>query len=161
MVCFFYKAVISYLLHAVAASAIQDCKTSPRDLNWPSTDEWHALNHTLQGTLLRTSPAASSCYPDNPFQSPTNCTDVENHWTYASYHAAWPESIDYPIYTNNSCLPPSAIGYTKSRGCTIGGLPQYIVNATTEMQVATAMRWASQRNIRIIVKGTGHDLNGR
>ncbi|KAJ6095476.1 FAD-binding type 2 [Penicillium sp. IBT 16267x] len=29
------------------------------------------------------------------------------------------------------------------------------------MQIATAMRWASQRNIRTIVLGTGHDLNGR
>ncbi|KAJ3937979.1 uncharacterized protein N0V96_011978 [Colletotrichum fioriniae] len=29
------------------------------------------------------------------------------------------------------------------------------------MDVATAVKWASARNIRIIVKGTGHDLNGR
>ncbi|KAJ5272472.1 FAD-binding type 2 [Penicillium angulare] len=161
MVRFFCKAATSYLLLTVAASASQDCKTSPNDLTWPSTNEWRALNRTLQGALLRTSPAASSCYPGNPLQSPETCTDVENHWTYASYHSAWPESIDYPIYTNNSCLPPSATGYTKTRGCTIGGLPQYIVNATTETQIATAMKWASQRNIRIVVKGTGHDLNGR
>lgn len=140
MAGFFCKAVTSYLLLTVAASANQDCKTSPKDLHWPSADEWHALNHTLQGTLLRTSPAASSCYHINPYQSPENCTDVKDHWTNASYHSAWPESIDYPIYTNNSCLPPGTTGYTKSRGCIIGGLPQYIVNATTEMQVATAMR---------------------
>ncbi|KAJ5650922.1 FAD-binding type 2, partial [Penicillium longicatenatum] len=112
-------------------SASPDCKTSPSDSNWQSTYEWNALSHTLQGTLLRNSPAASSCYPGNPFQSPENYTD----------------SIDYPIYTNSSRLPPGATGYTNSRGFTIGGLSQYIVNATTEMQIATAMRWAFQRNI--------------
>ncbi|KAF5520059.1 FAD-linked oxidoreductase apf9 [Colletotrichum aenigma] len=50
-------------------------------------------------------------------------------------------------------------GY-KNQGCTLGGLPEYIVNATSADQVATAMKWASDRNIRIIAKGTGHDLNG-
>jgi len=40
-------------------------------------------------------------------------------------------------------------------------LPQYIVNATEEVDVAAAMKWAVERNVRIVVKGTGHDLNGR
>jgi len=40
-------------------------------------------------------------------------------------------------------------------------LPQYIVNATEEGDVAAAMKWAVERNVRIVVKGTGHDLNGR
>lgn len=65
------------------------------------------------------------------------------------------------MYANNSCLPQGATGYTKDRGCEIGGLPQYIVNATTERQIATALKWASHKNIRVVVKGTGHDLNGR
>jgi FAD/FMN-containing dehydrogenase len=51
--------------------------------------------------------------------------------------------------------------YSKKQGCTIGALPQYIVNATEAADVALAMKWAADRNIRIVVKGTGHDLNGR
>lgn len=51
--------------------------------------------------------------------------------------------------------------WSEKQGCTIGGLPQYIVNATEEVDVAFAMKWAAERNIRIVVKGTGHDLNGR
>lgn len=43
----------------------------------------------------------------------------------------------------------------------MGGLPSYIVNATSAKQVATATKWAADRDIRIVVKGTGHDLNGR
>ncbi|KAL4747005.1 hypothetical protein BDW72DRAFT_197163 [Aspergillus terricola var. indicus] len=151
------------LLLAVTAvgTATRECKSSPQDTTWPSVAEWSALNKSIDGTLLSTAPVASSCYPGNPFGSTQNCTDVSEHWSYGAYHAAWPESVDYSIFTNHSCLPPGADGYVKERGCTIGGLPQYIVNATTEQQIATAMKWASERNIRIVIKGTGHDLSGR
>lgn len=148
-------------LIALPALAAANCKTAPGDAAWPSIEEWSALNQSIGGSLIRTAPAASSCYAGNPLSSPYNCSSVKDHWSYAAYHAAWPESNDYSIYNNNSCVPPGVSGYTKDKGCSIGGLPQYIVNATTEEQVATAMSWASQRNIRIVVKSTGHDLNGR
>jgi hypothetical protein len=137
------------------------CKPSPHDKNWPSLEEWTALNKSIEGTLLRTAPVASSCYPGNPFGSSYNCSSVKSHWSYAAYHSSWPESTDNSIYSNNSCVPPGADGYTKEKGCIIGGLPQYIVNATTEEQVATAMAWASHRGIRLVIKSTGHDLGGR
>ncbi|KAJ5249814.1 hypothetical protein N7489_000224 [Penicillium chrysogenum] len=160
----FLHTHVFYLLASAglpATSATQHCKASPGDSTWPSINEWNALNQSIHGTLIKTAPAASSCYPGNPFGSSENCTDVKNHWSYAAYHAMWPESVDYSIYANNSCLPPGVDGYSKNKGCSIGGLPQFIVNATTERDVATAMKWASDRNIRITVKGTGHDLGGR
>lgn len=161
MIRFFSIPLFCSLLLSSAGSVSANCKTSPNDAAWPSTDEWHTLNQTIQGVLIKTAPAASSCYLGNLFDTPTNCTTVANHWTWASYHLNWPESIDYPIYANNSYLPPGATGYAKDRGCQFGGLSQYVVNATTETQIATAMKWASQRNICIVIKGTGHDLNGR
>ncbi|KAL4794253.1 hypothetical protein BDV19DRAFT_399438 [Aspergillus venezuelensis] len=152
----------SLLIAAVApALATGTCKSTPQDATWPTIVDWKALNKSIDGTLIKTSPAASSCYRGNPFGSTTNCTEVTNHWSYAAYHASWPESIDYSIFTNHSCLPPGVDGYTKERGCHVGGLPEYIVNATNEQQIATAMQWADERNIRIVVKGTGHDMNGR
>lgn len=72
-----------------------------------------------------------------------------------------PESVGATLFANNSCLPPTADGFLLSQGCRLGGLPSYIVNATTDEQIATAMKWAASRNIRIVVKGTGHDLSGR
>ncbi|USW50384.1 Putative FAD linked oxidase, FAD-binding, type PCMH, subdomain 2 [Septoria linicola] len=47
----------------------------------------------------------------------------------------------------------------RRRACQLGGLPSYIVNATSPEQVATAAKWAAERNIRIVIKGTGHDLS--
>ncbi|KAI9373503.1 hypothetical protein BJX61DRAFT_552181 [Aspergillus egyptiacus] len=152
---------VPFLAATAVKATTPQCKSSPHDPSWPSPDEWSALNKSINGVLIRTSPAASSCYPGNPFDSTENCTEVTQHWSYAAYHAGWPESVDYSIYTNHSCLPPGVDGYVEARGCSIGALPQYIVNATSEEQIATAMKWASERNIRIVVKGTGHDMTGR
>ncbi|ENH67348.1 6-hydroxy-D-nicotine oxidase [Fusarium oxysporum f. sp. cubense race 1] len=114
-----------------------------------------------RGSLIKTRPAASSCYKTNPFDSPLKCNAVEAKWTQSMFHANLPESISSALYANNSCLPPGAQGYSKTVGCHLGGYPSYVVNATSDEQIALAVKWASERNIRIVVKGTGHDLCGR
>ncbi|CAI0644853.1 unnamed protein product [Colletotrichum noveboracense] len=161
---YIYIMLINHLLTTIfllgAVSADSSCKTAPFDATWPTTEDWNALNQTLASALIKTRPAASSCYEGNPFSSTLACEEVDDGWSSSSFHAQQPESIDYPFWANSSCVPPSDYGY-KNQGCTLGGLPEYIVNATSADQVATAMKWASHRNIRIIAKGTGHDLNGR
>lgn len=146
---------------AARDAAPSACKLTPFDADWPSHAEWTALNKSIGGALIETRPSASSCYLGNPFDSSLNCKTVESNWTQAAFHADLPESIGSPVYANNSCLPPGATGYTNSSGCHLGGYPSYVVNATSDKQIAEAARWASKRNIRIVVKGTGHDLAGR
>ncbi|KAL5318438.1 hypothetical protein ACEPPN_013498 [Leptodophora sp. 'Broadleaf-Isolate-01'] len=154
------QSVLAALLTGASASN-STCKTTPLDVNWPSDEQWQALNVSIGGTLIKTSPVASSCYPGNPFNSTTSCELATSSWTLSQFHAALPESIDYPFYANNSCLPPGASGFAEQKGCSIGGFPEYIVNATSEEQVSIALAWASEHNLRIVVKGTGHDMNGR
>ncbi|KAG6364655.1 hypothetical protein INS49_006258 [Diaporthe citri] len=156
--------LLPLLLASSAAAAVlagQKCRSTPSDASWPPTAEWASLNASIDGRLLRTVPAASSCCPGNPFGSALDCQDVSAGWASGTWHSMQPESVDYPLYAKNSCLPDEASGYSADRGCAIGGLAQYIVNATTEEHIATALRWASERNIRVTVKGTGHDLNAR
>lgn len=153
---------ISFPFSLVTSPATtQNCKNAPQSDRWPSSEDWNALNKTLDGCLLRTAPAGSACYEGNPLNSPYNCTDVKNGWNLGAVHASWPESISYSIFTNNSCVPPGIVGHDKDKGCVIGGLPQYVVNATTEGQIGKAMAWASERDVRIVIKSTGHDFNGR
>ncbi|KAG5655096.1 hypothetical protein KAF25_000219 [Fusarium avenaceum] len=137
------------LLHAFAflgsalGAALPACKLSPSDHNWPSVEEWGELNRTIGGALLKTHPAASSCYDGNPLDSPYSCKTIKDNWTAANLHAALPESIASPVYANNSCLPPGADGYNATRGCHLGGYPNHVVNATSDEQIAIATRWAS------------------
>jgi hypothetical protein len=47
------------------------------------------------------------------------------------------------------------------RGCGMGNYPVYVVNVTTAEQISTALKWAAEKNIRIVVKATGHSYLGR
>ncbi|TAQ86639.1 hypothetical protein B7494_g5017 [Chlorociboria aeruginascens] len=153
--------IFPLLIATASVSAASECKLSPSDASWPSAAAWSALNGSISNTLLRTVPAASSCWPGNPFGSKVDCATVQASWTSAYFHQKLPESVDFPVFTNNSCIPPGATGYSEARGCTLRGLPHYIVNASSAEHVAVALKWAADRNIRVIVKGTGHDLCGR
>lgn len=147
------------LLHA--AHGKPTCKSHPLEAGWPSAIDWAALNSSTQGALIQTNPVASSCYSGSPFTSAVSCDIVQENWQYSTFHANQPESIGYPYWANNSCVPPTDYAYDKNQLCRLGGLPEYVLNATSATQIATAAKWASSRNIRIVIKGTGHDLNGR
>lgn len=142
-------------------AAAFECKVTPYDPQWPSDQDWAALNRSINGCLIKSAPIASACWPGNPFGSSLDCNTVKSQWTDSYFHRAQPESVDFPIWANNSCSPPGSTGYSEQRGCSYGGYPRYIVDAWSEDQIATALKWAAARNLRVIIKGTGHDLYGR
>jgi hypothetical protein len=64
-------------------------------------------------------------------------------------------SEDQPNWSNDSCLPdPSA-------GCSGAGYSVYVINATSKEYVKKGVDFARKNNVRLIVKGTGHDYLGR
>ncbi|WAO86056.1 FAD-binding PCMH-type domain-containing protein [Fusarium falciforme] len=133
-----YSGILASTLIGVAL-ADPRCKNHPLNPNWPSIDDWNTLNRSTNGALIRTNPVESSCFNNN---SAVNCDHVQENWFYSDLHSSLPESIGYPYWANRSCVPPNDYAYDKALGCELGGLP-------------------AQRNIRIVVKGTGHDLSGR
>jgi FAD/FMN-containing dehydrogenase len=48
-----------------------------------------------------------------------------------------------------------------AKGCSFGAYPAYVVNATTSAQISHAVRWADKKNIRLVIKSTGHSYSGR
>ncbi|KAL1801246.1 hypothetical protein ACET3X_001588 [Alternaria dauci] len=162
----FLACLISVLVYTDAADG--KCKCTPNDSCWPSTIEWSDLNKTLHGALIRGTPPGAVCYPSWPEYSQQACALVASQWYNSSYHATNPVSIDYPIWANNSCNPifpngTSVTGnpYAGENGCSIGNYPAYVVNATSADQVSKALVWAGARNIRLVIKATGHSYQGR
>jgi hypothetical protein len=93
---------------------------------------------------------------------------VASRWFDSSFHASHPLSIDYPIWTNDSCNPIYANGTSVtgdseagSKGCSLGNYPVYVVNATTASHISIALKWVGKKNIRVVVKSTGHSYQGR
>jgi hypothetical protein len=108
------------------------------------------------------------CYPEQPNYDEVQCAFIRSRWFNSTWHAEVPSSIDYPVWANNSCNPiyPNGTSVTGNadagkKGCSIGAYSVYVVNATTAEQVSTAFKWAGQKNIRVVVKSTGHSYPGR
>lgn len=68
-------------------------------------------------------------------------------------------SVMWPVYIGNSCKPgtdPSALG-----NCTLGGYATYSVHVKNVAQIQLAVNFARSLNLRLAVRNTGHDYNGR
>lgn len=79
-----------------------------------------------------------------------------------------PTSISYPLWAGTPCPPIFPNGTSVGgdpeagdKGCTLGKYPSYVVNATGAEDIAAAIRWAAERNVRLNIKNTGHSHLGR
>jgi hypothetical protein len=57
------------------------------------------------------------------------------------------------FFANQSCDPFLA----ESRPCTLGNYAAYAVKVSNANQVAAAVRFANDHNIRLVVRNTGHE----
>lgn len=62
-----------------------------------------------------------------------------------------------PIFANQSCDP----WQPQSKPCTLGNYVDYAVNVSKPDDVITALKFAEERNIRFVIRNTGHDYLGR
>ena len=66
-------------------------------------------------------------------------------------------SVQAPIFANASCDPFTP----HSSPCLLGNYVRYAVNASGPEDVAATIRFADDRNIRLVIRNTGHDYMGR
>lgn len=62
-----------------------------------------------------------------------------------------------PYFANNSCNP----FLPKASLCAIGTYASYSVNISQPMDIARTLWFATYFNIRVVIKNTGHDYNGK
>jgi hypothetical protein len=64
-----------------------------------------------------------------------------------------------PIYPNGTSVTGDV--HAGARGCSIGMYPPYVVNATDASHIQAALRFATDKNLRLTIKNTGHNGSGR
>jgi hypothetical protein len=62
-------------------------------------------------------------------------------------------SVMAPFFANQSCDPWTPV----SRPCTLGNYVSYAVNATCAADIIATVNFAAQRNIRLVIRNTGHE----
>ena len=146
-------ALLTFLSLSITAYQPPKCKAVPGSAAWPCHGDWDALNRTIDGRLLKPLPTAAVCHPDEPDYNPAICKSAD--WTDAETYVNDPIGILNPNWSNDSCLPQPQYP------CSGEGFPVYVVNASSSDHVAAGINFARKHNVRLNVKGSGHDYLGR
>ncbi|CAK7230585.1 hypothetical protein SCUCBS95973_007625 [Sporothrix curviconia] len=135
------------------------CKVVPGDLLYPISLVWDIFGLLLgPGALIKTVPLASPCYTNWGNENAATCAFLDSNWSNDSYiHADDPTSVMWPLYQGATCMPTES----PSDECTLGGYPSYAVSASNVAQIQLAVNFARNANLRLVVKNTGHDFNGK
>ncbi|OLN97221.1 putative FAD-linked oxidoreductase-like protein 3 [Colletotrichum chlorophyti] len=136
-------------------STAASCKYLPGDAGWPSAETWAQLNETVGGRLVATVPLGSPCHGEAYNQ--TECARLQDAWLYSEVHMESSSSVMAPLFANASCDPFTP----KDTPCTLGNYVSYAVNASGPADIIAALRFAEEKNVRFIIRNTGHDYNGR
>ncbi|KAK3674091.1 hypothetical protein LTR78_005938 [Recurvomyces mirabilis] len=136
----------------------QKCRSYPGDASWPTTAQWTAFNKTINGRLVATVPLAAPCHDDKwaKYNNAT-CTSLQASWLEPQEHYDSSSSVMAPFFANQSCDPFQP----RSAQCVIGSYVQYAVNVSCAQDVSAAIKFATKNNIRLVVRNTGHDYNGK
>ncbi|KAL2112209.1 hypothetical protein VUR80DRAFT_8269 [Thermomyces stellatus] len=131
------------------------CKVVPGDTDWPAQESWARFNESLGGGLLQPAPAGAVCHPGQRTYDPEKCPAVAAGWADYDFHSSDPTSVQWNQFSNESCLPDERYP------CDGSGYPAFVVNATEVEHVQLAVDFARDNDVRLIIKGTGHDYIGR
>lgn len=136
------------------------CKVFPGNADWPSDDVWKELAVSLNGTLLKPAPVSSVCYNTTTYGNydAAACANITRGWATEFVRMDDPIEPVSPMFEGLTCLPPTP-GVAST--CTQGGYPVYAVNVSTAAHVQAAVNFARNKNVRLVVKNTGHDLSGK
>lgn len=145
-------------------STIESCRCFPGDTCWPTASEWAAFNETVGGRLVATRPLAAVCHYDNfTTYDADACAALLDVWNLPETHYLSSSSPMAPFWSNNTCSPYSE----PSAQCVASALVQYAVNVSTKSitnsiaDYRATLAFISKRNIRLVVRNTGHDYFGK
>ncbi|KAJ3527007.1 hypothetical protein NM208_g7030 [Fusarium decemcellulare] len=133
------------------------CKTFPGDKLWPSDSTWRVLDLVTGSSLIKNVPLAAVCYNNSAVYDEARCSEVVDQWTNSSLHISDPTSVMSPLYEGLTCQPSK----NPDGKCTLGGYPTYSVDAHNVAHIQLGVNFARSRNLRLVIKNTGHDFNGR
>lgn len=154
-------AILSLLVNGAAGNLIdstsdqRSCKCFPGDSCWPSKQNWDSFNTTVNGRLIKTVPLGSPCH--DPHYDDALCETLKTEWKFPPVHINSSSSVQDPMFANASCDPFTPRNTT----CSFGNYVRYAVNVTGPEDIAATIKFADEKNVRLVIRNTGHDYVGR
>lgn len=119
-----------------------ECRCIPGLPCWPGKDEWQQLSDRLTGKLVQPQTSISAC------QKNAVSEDCK----------AALQTLSNPFAIGNNPGDTQSQGWM---GAWINSPSTYAVEAANANDVAAAVKFAHEHNLRVVIKGAGHDYLGR
>src|SRR5215469_16682784 len=133
-------ALLTMMPHGLrAATRIRRCR--PSDAAWPSKAAWNQLNEEVGGNLITVE------FPLSILKADPNSDAAKELW----------KNLKNPFFVGDQ------VGLTETLGYIDAWTSQpsvYAVAARNAQDIAAAVNFARQNNLRLVVKGGGHSYQG-
>ncbi|KAI8629042.1 FAD/FMN-containing isoamyl alcohol oxidase MreA [Xylariaceae sp. FL1651] len=146
-------AALAALVPIVAAS--EDCRCFPGDACWPTEETWSSFNSSVGGKLIRTVPIGSVCH--DPQYDEEACEAVKARWMDPDIHIESSHSVQAGLFAHASCDPLAP----REAPCVIGSYVQYSVSVESADDISKTIKFANEKNIRLVIRNTAHDYLGK
>ncbi|KAF9524366.1 FAD binding domain-containing protein [Crepidotus variabilis] len=163
----FQLAFIALILGGTGAltansSPTSNCRCLYGQNCWPNDAAFAILSQKLSQPLVHPTPVASPCYTSSTSSS---CAAVQSRYADAIWRSDQPGAYEFqnfetyiqPNGTVDACYLNITLGYP----CKQGSIPPLGVDARTPADVQAALSFATTYNLKLVVKNTGHDYQGR
>ena len=156
---FHLAAAISLTVTHIEA-ALQ-CKCLPGQSCFPSQDVLSTFQSELTHPIINPRPIADVCFVGDPSFNAAACSTVKNNWNNGGFRASVPNAlqfINWESLTNSTTIEqcdPFGNVSSPADTCFQGRVPWGVVNATTVADIQNTVKFASQYNLKLIVKNTG------
>ena len=160
---------ISYLFLLLFPTALgsatprSQCRCIYGDPCWPTDAEFSSLLTLLSQPLLHPFPTAYPCYP--PSAPVGNCYEVQELYADGVFRSNLPGSMqntNFEMYLfSNGTIDACYLNVTLNILCKQGSVPPIGVDIRKAEDAQAAVNFARQKNLRLVIKNTGHDYLGR
>ena len=143
----------------VSSSLAQTCKCLPGDDCFPSAEEWAALSDTLSSPLIVDQrPIGSTCYQGSPNFNADVCAQSFVDHSSSSFLSFNPATLQY--YNNEAIITDTEViqcdfDPSVNGTCYQGRVPPYVVVVSTVEDIQNAIVFATEHNLKLVVKNTG------
>lgn len=130
----------------ISLSNSEFCRCVPDQPCWPSIDEWNGLNETVHGRLSIPKSPVDACLNEGPEFNVSACNEA--------VHKLGKD----PFYLQTLSGGTESTGQA---GAWTAMPSTYAIEAMDEIDISEGVKFAQTHNLRLVVKGTGHDYYGR
>ncbi|KAF7588253.1 hypothetical protein BBP40_005975 [Aspergillus hancockii] len=125
---------------------------------WPDTQTWNDFNATIGGKLIRSVPSAAVCHIER--YDAEQCAVAKESWLdsfWRTNQTGAYSAIVWEMGKTGQCFINTPVGAL----CDQGLVPHFSVRAERVEDIQASVKFASEKDLLLVTKNTGHDHLGR